>query len=149
MTDSNSTSFGSFFASGIQDVAAVAAVLGTDICDTNAGLALTMGYMFPAACSMSMFGALGLAKRILKSFLPLHIAKNLGIEVEKFDTYKIDKAIYNVASNLPLHTKIRLNAQNVKICMRVPGYDRSIWIGALVSCFLLSCFNFIPYVPHY
>ncbi|PHZ14064.1 uncharacterized protein RHIMIDRAFT_312351 [Rhizopus microsporus ATCC 52813] len=149
MTDSNSTSFGSVFASGIQDVAAVAAVLGTDICDTNAGLALTRGYLFPAACSMSMFGVLGLAKHIIKSFLPLRIAKNLGIEVEKLDTYGIDKAIHGVASKLSSHSKTRLNAQNVRICIRVPDYNRSIWMGAFVSCFLLSCFNFIPYVPHY
>ncbi|CEG67389.1 hypothetical protein RMATCC62417_03826 [Rhizopus microsporus] len=149
MSDSNFILFGSFFASGIQDVAAVAAVLGTDICDTNAGLVLTRGYLFPAACGMSMFGVLGLAKNILKSFLPLRIAKNLGIKIEKFDTYKIDKVIHNIASNLSPHTKTRLNAQNVRIRIRVPGYSGSIWIGAFASCFILSCVNFIPYVPHY
>ncbi|PHZ14062.1 uncharacterized protein RHIMIDRAFT_236053 [Rhizopus microsporus ATCC 52813] len=149
MVDSNSTSFGSVLASGIQDVAAMAALFGTDICDTSAGLALTRGYLFPAACSMSMFGVLGLAKHIIKSFLPLRIAKNLGIEVEKLDTYGIDKAIHGVASKLSSHSKTRLNAQNVRICIRVPDYNRSIWMGAFVSCFLLSCFNFIPYVPHY
>ncbi|RCH97851.1 hypothetical protein CU097_014060 [Rhizopus azygosporus] len=149
MTDSKFISFGSVFASGIQDVAAVAAVLGTDICDINAGLALTRGYLFPAACGMSMFGVLGLAKNMLKSFLPLRIAKNLGIKIEKFDTYKIDKAIYNIASNLSPHTKTCLNAQNVRLCIRVPDYSRSIWIGAFASCFILSCVNFIPYVPHY
>ncbi|CEG78112.1 hypothetical protein RMATCC62417_12765 [Rhizopus microsporus] len=106
MADSNSTSFGSVFASGIQDVAAVAAVLGTDICDTNAGLALTKGYLFPVACGMSMFGVLGLAKHVLKSFLPLHVAKNLGIEVEKFDTYRRDKTIHKVLDDgLPFEKK--------------------------------------------
>ncbi|CEI86321.1 hypothetical protein RMCBS344292_00764 [Rhizopus microsporus] len=149
MANSNSTSFGSVFASGIQDVAAVAAMFGTDICDTNAGLALTMGYLFPAACGMSMFGALGLARHILKSFLPPNIAKNLGIEIIKFDKYKIDKAIYDIINELSPNKKDRLHEQNVRICIRVPGYDRSTWIGAFSSCFLLSCFNFIPYVPHY
>ncbi|CEG82783.1 hypothetical protein RMATCC62417_16791 [Rhizopus microsporus] len=149
MADSNSTSFGSVFASGIQDVAAVAAMFGTDICDTNAGLALTMGYLFPAACGMSMFGALGLARHILKSFLPPNIAKNLGIEIIKFDKYRIDKAIHDITNELSPNKKDRLYEQNVKIRIRVPGYGRSTWIGAFSSCFLLSCFNFIPYVPHY
>ncbi|CEG80585.1 hypothetical protein RMATCC62417_14896 [Rhizopus microsporus] len=149
MADSNSTSFGSVFASGIQDVAAVAAMFGTDICDTNAGLALTMGYLFPAACGMSMFGALGLARHILKSFLPPNIAKNLGIEVMKFDKYRIDKAIHSVVNELSPDKKDRLYAQNVKICMRVPDYDRSTWIGAFASCFILSCASVIPYLPHY
>ncbi|PHZ16753.1 uncharacterized protein RHIMIDRAFT_311168 [Rhizopus microsporus ATCC 52813] len=118
MADSNSTSFGSVFASGIQDVAAVAAVLGTGICDTNAGLALTKGYLFPAACGMSMFGVLGLAKHGLKSFLPLHVAKNLGIEVEKFDTHRIDKKIHKVLEDrLSFEKRTRLNRQNVKIRM--------------------------------
>ncbi|CEG63896.1 hypothetical protein RMATCC62417_00965 [Rhizopus microsporus] len=150
MTDSNSTSFGSIFASGIQDVAAVAAVLGIDICDTNAGLALTKGYLFPAACGMSMFGVLGLAKDVLKSFLPLHIAKNLGIEVEKFDTYRIDKAIHRVLEDgLSFEKRTRLSRQNVKIRMYVQDYGRSTWISAFSSCFFLSCINLIPYVPHY
>ncbi|PHZ14067.1 uncharacterized protein RHIMIDRAFT_250232 [Rhizopus microsporus ATCC 52813] len=149
MADSNYTSFGSVFASGIQDVAAVAGVFGTDICDTNAGLALTMGYLFPAACGMSMFGALGLAKYILKSSLPPNIAKNLGIEIIKFDKYRIDKVIHDIINELPPNKKDRLHEQNVRIRIRVPSYGRSTWIGAFASCFLLSCFNFIPYVPHY
>ncbi|RCH89210.1 hypothetical protein CU097_005877 [Rhizopus azygosporus] len=131
MTDSNSTSFGSIFASGIQDVAAVAAVLGIDICDTNAGLALTKGYLFLAACGMSMFG-------------------NLDIEVEKFDTYRIDKAIHRVLEDgLSFEKRTRLSRQNVKIRMYVQDYGRSTWISAFSSCFFLSCINLIPYVPHY
>ncbi|CEG67391.1 hypothetical protein RMATCC62417_03828 [Rhizopus microsporus] len=149
MADSNSTSFGSVFASGIQDVAAVAAVLGTDICDINAGLALTRGYLFPAACGMSMFGILGLAKHIFKSFLPLRIAKNLSIEVEKLDIYRINKAIQGITKELSPDKKNHLVEQHARIRMRVPGYDGSTWIGAFASCFILSCANFIPYVPHY
>lgn len=40
-------------------------------------------------------------------------------------------------------------SENVRICIRVPGYGGSIWIGTFASCFILSCVNFIPYVPHY
>ncbi|RCH97853.1 hypothetical protein CU097_014765 [Rhizopus azygosporus] len=149
MADSNSTSFGSVFASGIQDVAAVAAVLGTDICDINAGLALTRGYLFPAACGMSMFGILGLARHILKSFLPQSTAKNLSIEVEKLDIYRVDKAIQGITKELSPDKKYHLLVQDARIRMRVPGYDRSTWIGAFASCFILSCANFIPYLPHY
>ncbi|CEG67351.1 hypothetical protein RMATCC62417_03795 [Rhizopus microsporus] len=111
MADRNSTSFGSVFASGIQDVA----MLGTDICNKNAGMPLTKGYLFPAACGMSMFGVLGLAKHILKSFLPLHIAENLGIEVEKFDTYRIDKAMHKEATDTL--AKKEQSYRNVKVYM--------------------------------
>ena len=109
MADSNYKSFGSVFAFGIQDVAAVAAVLGTDICDKNAGMPLTKGYLFPAACGMSMFGVLGLVMHILKSSLPLHIAENLGIEVEKFDTCRIDKAIHKEATDMLAKKKKKNN----------------------------------------
>lgn len=29
------------------------------------------------------------------------------------------------------------------------SYSKHTWIPALISCFLLSCVNFIPYIPHY
>ncbi|CEJ01648.1 hypothetical protein RMCBS344292_15671 [Rhizopus microsporus] len=148
MADRNSTSFGSVFASGIQDVAAVAAVLGTDICNKNAGMSLTKGYLFPAACGMSMFGVLGLAKHILKSFLPLHIAENLGIEVEKFDTYRIDKAMHKEATDM-LAKKKEQSYRNVKVYMDTYSYSEHMWIPALISCLLLPCVNFIPYILHY
>ncbi|ORE01407.1 hypothetical protein BCV72DRAFT_282355, partial [Rhizopus microsporus var. microsporus] len=149
MSDSNPTSFGSFIAAGIQDTSVVITVFGTDACDVNAGLPLTMGYMFPAACGMSMFGVLGLARHILKSFLPPNIANNLGVEVMKFDKYIIGKAIHSVVNELPPDRKDRLRAQNVRICMHVPNYDRSTWKGAFACCFILSCANIIPYLPHY
>jgi uncharacterized membrane protein YiaA len=62
-------SFGSVFASGIQDVTIVLGILGTEMCDGNAALTLSKGYLFPAACGMSLFGVLGLSKYHLKSFL--------------------------------------------------------------------------------
>ncbi|KAG1059440.1 hypothetical protein G6F42_028316 [Rhizopus arrhizus] len=80
-------SFGSIFASGIQDVAAILGLLWIAMCDENAALALSKGYLFPAACGMSMFGVLSLSKHLLESSLPEQIAKNIGIDRSRFDNY--------------------------------------------------------------
>ncbi|KAG1184508.1 hypothetical protein G6F36_007644 [Rhizopus arrhizus] len=78
-------SFGSVFASGIQDVAVVLGILGTELCDENAALALSKSYISPAVCGMSIFGILGLSKYLLESSLPERIAKNIGIDRSRFD----------------------------------------------------------------
>lgn len=119
MADSSSTSFDSVFASGIQDVAAVPAVLGTDICNKNVGLLLTKRYLFPAACGLSMFGVLGLAKHILKLFLPLDIAENLRVEVEKFDTNIIDRVMHRESIDILARTKQSFRL-TLRSCYQIP-----------------------------
>ena len=45
--------------SGIQDVAAILPLLGTEQCSVQVSSALTRGYLYAAASPMSIFGSLG------------------------------------------------------------------------------------------
>jgi hypothetical protein len=54
---------------GIQDIAALLPLLGTEQCEDHASSALTNGYLYAAASPMSLFGSLGLARAGLKTFL--------------------------------------------------------------------------------
>ncbi|KDR79860.1 hypothetical protein GALMADRAFT_16285, partial [Galerina marginata CBS 339.88] len=47
---------------GIQDIAAVLPLLGTEQCEQHVGSALTGGYLYAATSSISIFGSLGAAK---------------------------------------------------------------------------------------
>jgi hypothetical protein len=55
-------------ASGIQDIAALLPLLGTDQWEDHVSSALTKGYLYAAASPMSLFGSLGLARAGIKTF---------------------------------------------------------------------------------
>ncbi|KAK7016996.1 hypothetical protein VNI00_012588 [Paramarasmius palmivorus] len=61
--------FGDTLSSGIQDVAALLPLLGTDQCERQAGSSLEKGYMYSAASILSLFGSLGIAKAGFATFL--------------------------------------------------------------------------------
>jgi hypothetical protein len=61
----SSTTVVGTLAGGIQDIAALIPLLGTD----EVGSALTKGYLHAAASPMSLFGSLGVARAGLKTFL--------------------------------------------------------------------------------
>jgi hypothetical protein len=142
-------SFGSIFASGIQDVAVVLGILGTEMCDENAALTLSKGYLFPAACGMSMFGVLGLSKYLLKSSLPEQIAKNIGIDRSRFDKYRLKEKVEEYISSISKERLLWLQNHDVRIYLDAPALNKSWWILSFVSCFGLACLNFVPYIPHY
>jgi hypothetical protein len=50
---------GSTLTSGIQDIAAILPLLGTEQCSVQVSSALTRGYLYAAATPMSIFGSLG------------------------------------------------------------------------------------------
>ncbi|ESK82772.1 hypothetical protein Moror_5635 [Moniliophthora roreri MCA 2997] len=56
------STFGDTLSSGIQDVAALLPLLGTDQCERHVGSALEKGYLYAAAASLSLFGSLGTVK---------------------------------------------------------------------------------------
>ncbi|KAK7014814.1 hypothetical protein VNI00_019237 [Paramarasmius palmivorus] len=58
----NPSNFASTLANGIQDVAALLPLLGTDQCERHAGEALLKGYLYAAILPVSIFGSLGLVK---------------------------------------------------------------------------------------
>ncbi|KAF8799266.1 hypothetical protein BYT27DRAFT_7059802, partial [Phlegmacium glaucopus] len=69
---------------GIQDIAAILPLLGTEQCEVQVSSALTRGYLYAAATPMSIFGSLGMVRAGLKtlaacfSFGDIEGAKLLG-----------------------------------------------------------------------
>ena len=53
---------GDTLSSGIQDVAALLPLLGTEQCERHVGSALEKGYIYAAASVLSLFGSLGTVK---------------------------------------------------------------------------------------
>ena len=53
---------GTTLAGGIQDIAALLPLLGTDQCEKHVGSALDGGYLYAAAAPLSIFGSLGIVK---------------------------------------------------------------------------------------
>ncbi|KAG1125191.1 hypothetical protein G6F42_008931 [Rhizopus arrhizus] len=119
------------------------------MCDGNAALTLSKGYLFPAACGMSMFGVLGLSKYLLKSFLPELVVENMGINRSEFDKYKVKEKVELKVRDISNEKLDWLIRHDVKIYLHVIGLNEIWWILSLASCFGLSCLNFVPYIPHY
>ncbi|KAK7034060.1 hypothetical protein VNI00_012491 [Paramarasmius palmivorus] len=65
----NPSNFASTLASGIQDVAALLPLLGTDQCERHAGDTLAKGYLYAAILPVSIFGSLGIVKAAFAVFL--------------------------------------------------------------------------------
>ncbi|KAL0058154.1 hypothetical protein AAF712_015178 [Marasmius tenuissimus] len=62
-------SFGDTISSGIQDIAALLPLLGTEQCERHVGDALQKGYLYAAATPLSIFGSLGVVKTSFATFL--------------------------------------------------------------------------------
>jgi hypothetical protein len=64
-----STTVGGTLTSGIQDIAALLPLLGTEQCEDHVSSALKKGYLYAAASPMSLFGSLGVARAGFKTFM--------------------------------------------------------------------------------
>ena len=60
---------GSTLTGGIQDIAAILPLLGTEQCSEQVSSALTRGYLYAAATPMSIFGSLGVVSAGFKTFV--------------------------------------------------------------------------------
>jgi hypothetical protein len=56
---SSGRGIGATITGGIQDIAAILPLLGTEQCSVQVSSALTQGYLYAAATPMSIFGSLG------------------------------------------------------------------------------------------
>ena len=80
----SSGGIGSTLTGGIQDIAAILPLLGTEQCSVQVSSALTRGYLYAAATPMSIFGSLGVVSAGFKtlvaclSFRGIEGAKILG-----------------------------------------------------------------------
>ncbi|KAJ8092828.1 hypothetical protein PM082_023657 [Marasmius tenuissimus] len=61
--------FGNTISSGIQDIAALLPLLGTEQCERHVGEALQKGYLYAAATPLSIFGSLRVVKTASTTFL--------------------------------------------------------------------------------
>ncbi|KAL0063038.1 hypothetical protein AAF712_010062 [Marasmius tenuissimus] len=61
--------FGDTISGGIQDIAALLPLLGTEQCERHVGEALQKGYLYAAATPLSVFGSLGVVKTSFATFL--------------------------------------------------------------------------------
>ncbi|KAF8801474.1 hypothetical protein BYT27DRAFT_7226818 [Phlegmacium glaucopus] len=66
---SGGQAIGAALTSGIQDIAALLPLLGTEQCEDHVGSALTNGYLYAAATPLSIFGSLGAARAGFKALL--------------------------------------------------------------------------------
>ena len=69
MTSSGGGGIGSTLTGGIQDIAAILPLLGTEQCSNHVSSALTRGYLYAAATPMSIFGSLGMVSAGLKTLV--------------------------------------------------------------------------------
>ncbi|KAJ8092798.1 hypothetical protein PM082_023627 [Marasmius tenuissimus] len=61
--------FGDTISNGIQDIAALLPLLGTEQCERHVGDALQKGYLYAAAAPLSIFGSLGVVKISFATFV--------------------------------------------------------------------------------
>ena len=60
---------GSTLTAGIQDIAAILPLLGTEQCSIHVSSALTRGYLYAASAPMSIFGSLGVVSAGFKTLV--------------------------------------------------------------------------------
>ena len=60
---------GSTLTGGIQDIAAILSLLGTEQCSIHVSSALIRGYLYAASAPMSIFGSLGVVSAGFKTFV--------------------------------------------------------------------------------
>ncbi|ESK88599.1 hypothetical protein Moror_3125 [Moniliophthora roreri MCA 2997] len=64
-----SPNFGDTLSAGIQDVAALLPLPGTEQCERHVGSAPQKGFLYAAATPLSIFGSLGIVKAVPAAFL--------------------------------------------------------------------------------
>lgn len=65
----NGSAIAGTLTSGIQDIAALLPLLGTEQCENHISSALTKGYLYAAATPMSIFGSIGMARAGFKTLI--------------------------------------------------------------------------------
>ncbi|PPQ80937.1 hypothetical protein CVT26_014747 [Gymnopilus dilepis] len=161
-----SNSIGSTFASGVQDVAAILPLLGTEQCEIHITSGLKHGFLYPAATTLSVFGSLGSAKAGLKvllasihvnslGFLGAKILKNAGFgsaNEEVLDAMLLDEAgtRYGAENQLDAMLKLtreRIYFDNVRDFSVHALESTAIWnMRMVVFTAIFSMLGIIPYI---
>ena len=74
---SSSEGISSTLAGGIQNVAAILPLLGTERCSVHVSSALTRGYLYAASAPMSIFGSLGVVSAGFQTLVACFSFRNI------------------------------------------------------------------------
>ena len=146
---------------GIQDIAAILPLLGTEQCSNHVSSALTRGYLYAAATPMSIFGSLGVVSAGLKtlvacfSFGDIEGAKILGNmgfkpQGENLSLIMVEGGKGKDTGRYIIETRIddlikELNIDKNRIT-RV-SHDSAVWnVKMMATTALLCAFSIAPYV---
>ena len=152
---------GSTLTGGIQDVAAILPLLGTEQCSDQVSSALTRGYLYAAASPMSIFGSLGVVTAGFKtliacfSFGDIEGAKvlgNMGFEPqgENLSLIMVDTGKGKNTGRYIIETRMDEMIKELNIDKnRITGvsHKSAAWnIKMMATTALLSAFSIAPYI---
>src|ERR1700728_857153 len=159
--ESNGGGIGSTLTGGIQDVAAILPLLGTEQCSVQVSSALTRGYLYAAASPMSIFGSLGVVTAGFKtliacfSFGDIEGAKilgNMGFEPqgENLSLIMVETGKGKNAGQYIIETRMDEMITELNIDKnRITGvsHKSAAWnIKMMATTALLCAFSIAPYI---
>ena len=157
----NGGGIGSTLAGGIQDIAAILPLLGTEQCADQVGSALTQGYLHAAATPMSLFGSLGVVLAGFKTLVAClsfggiegaKLLRNMGFEPrgENLSLIMVESRKGKNAGRYLIETRIdkmikELNIDKNRIT-RVSHKSAAWNIKMMATTALLCSFSLAPYM---
>jgi hypothetical protein len=160
-TTISSRGIGSTLTGGIQDIAAILPLLGTEHCSVQVSSALTRGYLYAAATPMSIFGSLGVVSAGFKtlvtcfSFGDIEGAKilgNMGFEPhgENLSLIRVEAGKGKNAGRYIIENRIDELIKQLNIDKnRITGVTRKsfAWnVKMMATTALLCAFGIAPYI---
>ena len=161
MAMSSSREIGSTLTSGIQDIAAILPLLGTEQCSVQVSSALTRGYLYAAATPMSIFGSLGVVRAGFKTFVACisfgdiegaEILGNMGFEPqgENLSLIMVEAGKGKNAGRYIIENRIDALIDELNIDKnRITGvsYKSAAWnVKMMATTALLCAFSIAPYI---
>ena len=158
---SSSGGIGSTLTGGIQDIAAILPLLGTEQCSEQVSSALTRGYLYAASTPMSIFGSLGVVSAGFKtlfacfSFRDIEGAKilgNMGFEPqgENLSLIMVEAGKGKNAGRYIIETRMDELIKELNIDKnRITGvsHKSAAWNVKMVATTALLCaFSIVPYI---
>ena len=152
---------GSTLTGGIQDIAAILPLLGTEQCSVQVSSALTRGYLYAAATPMSIFGSLGVVSAGFKtlvacfSFGDIEGAKilgNMGFEPqgENLSLIMVEAGKGKNEGRYIIETRIEILIKELNIDRtRITGvsHESAAWNAKMLATTALLCaFSISPYI---
>src|ERR1700728_1478915 len=152
---------GSTLTGGIQDVAAILPLLGTEQCSVQVSSALTRGYLYAAASPMSIFGSLGVVTAGFKTLVACFsygdiegakILGNMGFEPqgENLSLIMVETGKGKNTGRYIIETRLDELIKELNIDKsRITGvsHKSAAWnIKMMAMTALLSAFSITPYI---